>query len=278
MAILKDLEVSIVVNDKPLTEYENDEEQLPNTSTIYIAAVSGAFQVEISCKKTLAQYGGTSLRFALELDGEEIDSVIMCKESKKVHMKGVQKCANGQCTMERYSFSDIDIIEHSSDADTPDLQHIVSKIGVIAIKVQRTKNARLSSKSTNRHSSAGSKLDVQPLSEKLLKGGSLSMRTSLRARETIGSITALQDMCIIPRSPNPVSVGERPVEELTREELIELIKSSHLSIKPEPISQISSGAGVKRERDEEYEEIRASAKSKKLRVNREIEVTNLLDD
>ena len=109
MAILKDLEVSIVVNDKPLTEYENDEEQLPNTSTIYIAAVSGAFQVEISCKKTLAQYGGTSLRFALELDGEEIDSVIMCKESKKVHMKGVQKCANGQCTMERYSFSDIDI-------------------------------------------------------------------------------------------------------------------------------------------------------------------------
>ena len=49
-------------------------------------------------------------------------------------------------------------------------------------------------------------------------------------------------------------------------------------MKPEIKPESTPRSGVKRERDPEYEELMASARSKKTRAKQEIEVIDLLDD
>ena len=111
MAILKKLQVSVAVNDKDLPEYDDDEaEQLPNTVTKYVEAVSGAtFQVHVSSEKKSARYGGTSLSFKVELDGEGISKQHLRGRKTKSEIKGIRKLIDGQWTLERSRFSDIDI-------------------------------------------------------------------------------------------------------------------------------------------------------------------------
>ena len=110
---------------------------------------------------------------------------------------------------------------------------------------------------------------------------------------------ALRAMFIIPRSESPPQPLEsRPIEELTREELIELVSrrpvrspskikfcflkycpnSEQIPIKPETKPEITPSSRMKRERDSECEELMASARAKNSRVKKEIEVIDLLDD
>ncbi|MCJ1390391.1 hypothetical protein MMC18_003250 [Xylographa bjoerkii] len=83
---------------------------------------------------------------------------------------------------------------------------------------------------------------------------------------------ALQDLLIIPR---PLLSYERPVEQLSRRELIEIAKESRRAeIEPEPVTEV----GFKRERSPEYDEILASARDVKVRKIGEQEVIDLTDN
>ena len=80
------------------------------------------------------------------------------------------------------------------------------------------------------------------------------------------------------------------MDELTREELLELLRrrpvvcrsnsrGSQADVKAETIVKKEPEGKWKRERDEEYSEIMASAHVKKLRgENKEVEIVDLLDD
>ncbi|MCJ1435291.1 hypothetical protein MMC27_004663 [Xylographa pallens] len=83
---------------------------------------------------------------------------------------------------------------------------------------------------------------------------------------------ALQDLLIIRRR---LLSYERPVEQLSRRELIEIAKQSReVGIKPEPGTEV----GVKRERSPEYDEILASARDVKIRKIEEQEVIDLEEE
>ena len=110
MAKLKDLEVTIVVMDKTLPEYEdNGEKQPANTVTKYVEAVPGArFEIVISCKKKSLVYGPTGLKLTRELDGENASKGLMYKE-KGICVQGTSNSGNDQSTLERFRFSNIEI-------------------------------------------------------------------------------------------------------------------------------------------------------------------------
>ena len=109
MAILKDIQISVVVNDRDLPEFEDDEEeQLPNTVTKYVEAVSNStFHIKISCLQKPAWYGGTGLCFGVELDGEQVAHPLFRGDQTTSLVKGSSKCINGKWTLQRFKFSDI---------------------------------------------------------------------------------------------------------------------------------------------------------------------------
>lgn len=63
----------------------------------------------------------------------------------------------------------------------------------------------------------------------------------------------LQSLLVIPRSPSPVPLEDRPVEELSRDEMVELLQRQReqLQVKQErpTKSEGQNGKSVKRERD-----------------------------
>ena len=89
-------------------------------------------------------------------------------------------------------------------------------------------------------------------------------------------IEALQDLLLIPRTPSPpreptpLPLEERNIEDLTPEEMRELIRRQRDAIKNEAsIKREGTKAerGIKREHDDEYDEIIRSAVSKKAKTH-----------
>ncbi|KAL9122507.1 MAG: hypothetical protein Q9187_000944 [Circinaria calcarea] len=93
----------------------------------------------------------------------------------------------------------------------------------------------------------------------------------------------LQDLLIIPRPATPVPLEERPKNELTREELLELLNRHPIQFNLNRSAQVKREAlppaRVKRERDIEYDELISTAKTRKVtnRTEKAIEVIDLLD-
>ncbi|MCJ1256978.1 hypothetical protein MMC24_004803 [Lignoscripta atroalba] len=228
MAILKGLEAAVVVNGHELIEYEDDGSDEPgasNTVTKYVEAVSGAeFEVILSSENQINNR----------------------HEDIKAH---------------------------------------VAKLGEILIKARRVKR-RCSVAYSNSKSKVGILESLDVLPEKALKGQALSHRASLGAPQKGAPRTrfhcdyideanspfavfkfkyrsrkALEDTCIIPRSVTPVPLEDRPLDQLTREEAVELLRWR--SVKPETKPLDQTRIRLKRERDPEYDELMASARTTK---------------
>ncbi|MCJ1352080.1 MAG: hypothetical protein MMC33_002064 [Icmadophila ericetorum] len=184
-----------------------------------------------------------------------------------------------------------------------ELKDRVSKIGKIEIGVIRVRNVTIA-QSTWEGPNVKS---LKPVPEKALKGQALSHGTSLGKSETIAPPTyvsceylddvskpylnfefryrsrkALQNMFIIPRSPSPsppLPLEDRPPESLSREELLELVNRRLPAIKREiKVKPGETSRNLKRERDEEYRAVLASARPSKVNRGQKIEVIDLLDD
>ncbi|KAI9874223.1 MAG: hypothetical protein M1830_010050 [Pleopsidium flavum] len=107
---------------------------------------------------------------------------------------------------------------------------------------------------------------------------------SRRKADVFPSSESLQDLRIIPRTPTPVPLEDRPIEELTIEEARELLKRQRErqgSTVSEGKVEIKAERGIKREYedDEEYNALLFSARPNKLaRKLKEGEIINLLED
>ena len=85
----------------------------------------------------------------------------------------------------------------------------------------------------------------------------------------------LQDLLVIPRTPSPpreptpLPLEERNIEDLTPEEMRELLRRQRDAIKNETSvkrEETKAERGIKREHDDEYDEIMRSAVSKKVKT------------
>ena len=120
MAILKGLNVTICVNKKPLQEYaDNDEEQLPDTITKYIEAVSGAkFEVCAQYEPTFESKAPCSgAVFVTLLDGKMVENMPL-EHSKHIgklaYTYGSCSLKQGKWMLERFRFSEILISTRSN--------------------------------------------------------------------------------------------------------------------------------------------------------------------
>ncbi|MCJ1287059.1 hypothetical protein MMC26_006407 [Xylographa opegraphella] len=295
MVILKHIEASVVVDGQSLVEYDEDVDEMSETlgddySVVKcVEAISGAhFKVRLEWDSSrLKRCDG--LQFQVYLDAMSQEGVL----------------CDGQS-------GNLDSFEGSG----------LASIGKIVVSVYRVTNIRKSTNvTTTLNVQTGSSVS-ESIPEKALKGRALSHIISLDPPEKTSAFSwvdcdyvdklrspfvnfefryrsrkALQIEGIIPRSPSPVPLEDRPVESLTREEAIELLArrtvsfpgqffsgplltlGSQAQTKPEIKPEPSTKRRIKRERDPEYDQILASSYvPKKARASQDIEVIDLVDD
>ena len=115
MPILKDLDVVVCVNNIPLKEYvDNDEEQFSNTASRYIEAVSGAefgVRVRFSSGSSISIHEG--IKVVIFLDGEDV-AHRFCRPTgspsgRQYYFDGSSKYEKGKRMKQKFKFSEISI-------------------------------------------------------------------------------------------------------------------------------------------------------------------------
>ncbi|MCJ1399038.1 hypothetical protein MMC11_002240 [Xylographa trunciseda] len=312
MAILKGMWASIAVDGKSLVEYDEDASETSdtlgssNTIVKYVEATSGAhFKIEFGWNLPDPE-GCEGLCHYVNLDGKNMDSAVshFKYDASKSYLDSVRACVSGQWTREKFRFAEIVSDDGQSGSMRSSEASDIAGIGKIVLSVCRIKNIQESTTAPTRFNLQARSTVPAKIPEKALKGRALSHKTSLDPPEKTAAIRtyivdyvdkrdspyvnfefryrsrrALQIEGIIPRSPSPVPLEDRPVESLTREEALELLARRNAQNKPETKGEGSVRPRVKRERDAEVDEILASSYvRKKARGNQVIEVIDLLDD
>lgn len=118
MAILQEyptLQVSIVCDGLALPEFDNDEHEMPGAVTKYIEAKSTAeFAVQFDLYKP---YPVHAMSIQLSIDGKLVRSRIIGNHQYKRRTASVartfdevvSKIADGQCTIQKFCFSELEI-------------------------------------------------------------------------------------------------------------------------------------------------------------------------
>ncbi|KAG9591014.1 hypothetical protein KCU77_g6519, partial [Aureobasidium melanogenum] len=252
MAILDALpgvEVTVVVNDEDLHEYqESDTANREDTVTKYIEAVDGAnFAVKIKVTKDFV-FKGDLLCAPVRIDGTlacyaaiapadvqdgtydyNVDSMRIDDESKR-----------------RLKFEVLETVSED-DPGVSENKERVQNLGRIEICFDHENKLGLGEKSNNYQKPV---VDEGVISEKDVKEKAITHTYSLgeeiesknngivwRTEPVQGakspvatfvfhyrSKAALKELLIIPRTPPPTPLEERPVEELSREEMTELLR------------------------------------------------------
>ncbi|KAI4134668.1 MAG: hypothetical protein LQ347_001340 [Umbilicaria vellea] len=284
MVILRDVEVTVSAKGKRLQEYDDDaEEPSPsNAVTKYIEALTGTdFHIQYTIKPAF-RLKSSGIAVIVTIDGEHMDSMI---HNKYKDLKDLSR----------------DDVVAASD---PDLKKLVSKLGLIKVEVHQV--TYLGRSATSKDDRELRALDTLP--EKSLKGQALSHRASLGPAQRIASLRpadvrykdrsspfavfnfkyrsrkSLQGMLVIPRTPSPVPLEQRPINELTHEEALELLRRRSALVKPEatPAATLKRGhddLDPERKDDKEYVALLASARVQKVaRFQEPVDVIDLLDD
>ncbi|KAK2743603.1 hypothetical protein FQN55_007201 [Onygenales sp. PD_40] len=323
MAVLDHFEVTVKVDRKTAQEYEADEDETqPNKAVKYIESKAGAkFAIRINIKKDYV-FDCDFLGFKLHIDGQRATGGKVQKDrflaSHEYYSYEYYSLALGA---ERYyhagkyyqkAFKFVDaVVSEDSKVVAPNLN-----IGTIQLTIWRKERT---GQRKSRPTSSTSFTPLAVISEKSTKGQAISHAASFAPEEVIqpfnaipcrdldkGPIAAftfkyrskkaLQDLSVIPRSPSPVPPENRPVDELTVEEMRVLIERQRreTSIKNE------HAQAVKRERSDTASSVTHTPQHKKSRGasnlsteegdsdfevtpapnrgRRKIEVISLLDD
>ncbi|KAF2740602.1 hypothetical protein EJ04DRAFT_571938 [Polyplosphaeria fusca] len=221
MAVLEDqpgLEVDVVVDGTTLTEFNSDEDETTvNTITKYIVARSGT-NFEVRCRFTT---------------GRIFKKPNLAHETTTI-MSGARYEEGGHFFLEKFAFSQLDITDNDHTLDCKNLTQTLSALGQLEIRVWWI--------SVGRRGKNREKINVQDIGKKALKGRAVSHNMSLQNREATKafktsnttylekdpfatfvfkyrSTDALKALYIIPRSPTPVALENRPIDVLTPEEM-----------------------------------------------------------
>ncbi|KAH6639649.1 hypothetical protein C7974DRAFT_136189 [Boeremia exigua] len=241
------LVVEISVNGVPLQEYNNaeDEEETPGTVTKYIEAQSGAnFVVGRTVTTGLP---APQFRQQVWLDGKLVHTMA-CRSvtlGEMQHNEGRISAIGGQTVCQKYQFSEMNIVEGSIDRIDKTLLEEIASTGLITVTFHSICNIRSKTSGSTKNPMTVASFDSVP--EKALKGQAKSHQASLSEPEVANPIgwsscdlasetpfatfqfkyrsrAALQTLHILPRTPTPVPLEERPEEDLSTEELCQLVK------------------------------------------------------
>ncbi|KAG9550740.1 hypothetical protein KCU71_g14050, partial [Aureobasidium melanogenum] len=277
MAIIPDVPhvvVDIVVDGHPLPEYldEDDDDSVSPTSIIkYVESVSGShFGIRVNLngmdRKHLKR--GNSVVAEYYLDGQWVAGNVY-RSPVRDHVlsiiPGACRKENGIWIEQKFLFTNLVTSEDvTCNKPRPELQDL----GTIAVKLHY---AHVQG-SPNYHSPDSFKINMpENIHEKHLKGQAISQQVKLGEAVPVGALQTvdsrlleefavfnfryrsrrdLQILCLIPRSPSPIPLEDRPEGDLNREELLELLRRQ----KSRQEEQVVIKQELKRERIEEDED------------------------
>ncbi|KAG9551953.1 hypothetical protein KCU71_g14153, partial [Aureobasidium melanogenum] len=280
MAIIPDVPhvaVDIVVDGLPLPEYldeDDDDSVSPDSTTKYVECVSGShFGIRVNLTgMSLGHLGGGNAVEALYyLDGQYVAGTVHQFPLSRGHAISTRHAAryrDGEIWKEQqFMFADLVTSEDGVfNKPRPELKDL----GTIAVKLYHIQAGKEQVHSQGRNTHSDMMTAHENIHEKHLKGQAISTQAKLGEAVSIGNIPTvktkrlgsgdafavfnfryrsrkdLQISCLIPRSPSPIPLEDRPEGDLTREELLELLrrqKEEQIRIKQE----------LKRERVEDDE-------------------------
>ncbi|TIA03376.1 hypothetical protein D6C82_01908 [Aureobasidium pullulans] len=263
MAILDSLpgvEITVVVDGEDLHEYQDTHKKDgEDTVTSYIEATSGAnFAIRIKISKDII-YKGDRLDFGVTIDGEYVHGSSMTKEclEKIILIEGMPV---SQGHLKKMKFSELKTVAEEYSASSGNDER-VKTLGSICVTVKHRNTTsfvpRIFAKPAETekifsekdikgeamtHSySFGDEIEVTEASVAVVTEpvpglkdiagtylyhyrsqgptDSQSCHSSLLTRSA-----ALKKLLIIPRTPSPIPLEDRPEQELSREELAELLR------------------------------------------------------
>ncbi|KAL8930202.1 MAG: hypothetical protein Q9208_000819 [Pyrenodesmia sp. 3 TL-2023] len=292
MAILGNLRAFVAVNGNRVQEYVDEELEVekenPELAVKYIEAESGAeFTIDVEVTRQTA-FKTENLEIQVHLDGKwaageyVYRSKVLQSNNYVLKIGGATRMVNGSCEFRAFMFSDVRQTNEASKwaLDKRDR----NDLGSITIKAFHVKLGATRSRSSEswEHEDADTNAAVP---EKELKGLAITHLARVFVdgnqcpfavfRFRYCSKKALQSMLLIPRTPSPTPLADRPIDSLSAEEARQLLRQ--YQVRPQEAKrEIKSGSGrmqkaikhewgvkqerpVKRERDEEFEELLASA-------------------
>ncbi|THX13241.1 hypothetical protein D6D13_03755 [Aureobasidium pullulans] len=257
MAIIPDVpyvSVDIAVDGRALPEYldEDDHESLSSNSTIkHVECVSGSkfgIRVDLNGMEPWDLDGGNAVLVYYYLGGNWVDSTVIRFPLTRHHPQSLLRAARYR---EGGTWKQRDFI--FADLKTSKLYHV---------QILETGKEVY-------HDTEKLKIGHENVPEKHLKGQAMSHQTKLGEAVPIGHVSSistrkmgdafavfkfryrshrdLQNLCLIPRSPSPIPLEDRPEESLSREELIELLRRQ----KARQEEQAAIKKELKRERTED---------------------------
>ncbi|KEQ73432.1 hypothetical protein M436DRAFT_46915 [Aureobasidium namibiae CBS 147.97] len=243
--------VDIAVDGNPLPEYldEDDSESItPNSTTKYVECMPGshfAIRINLTNLQHWHLRGGDSVETSYFLDGQRVGGVMLPQpwlSGYAVYSYPAARYMEGGICKERaLMFADLVTSEDRAYAKPrPELNHL----GTITVKLYHSKAGKTDFRDSDNASEAN--VGHENIHEKHLKGQAISTQAKLGEAKPIGRIMTtastrigdafatfnfryrsrkdLQISCLIPRSPSPIPLEDRPEESLTRDELLELCR------------------------------------------------------
>ncbi|KAG9525875.1 hypothetical protein KCU93_g5713, partial [Aureobasidium melanogenum] len=280
MAVLDGLpgvEVTVVVDGKDLHEYQDaDMEDDEGTITKYIEAVDNAnFAIKIKVSKDV-EFKGDFLSFGISLDGSSVRNPVVNSSQVRActHVRIVEGVQVGVQRMRKLKFNALETVTEHGFGLPEDVER-VKNMGKIEVRV-RHKNILKKVPAKYREPNSGNESFI---SEKAIKGQGMTHSYSLdeeiytadsifcRGEPVIGvkdpagmfvfhyrSKASLKDSMIIPRTPSPVPLEDRPEEELTAEEMAQLVRQLK--------AKVANTAAIKREREDDNDNSHARKRAR----------------
>ncbi|KAH0194118.1 hypothetical protein KCU99_g5987, partial [Aureobasidium melanogenum] len=314
MAIIPDVphvSVDIVVDGRPLPEYldEDDEDSISPTSTIkYVECVSGSrfgIRTDLTGFRLGNLEGANAIEILYYLDGRYVAGAVhRFPTNSVVFTRHAARYRDGHIWKERdFMFADLVTSEDGpSSKPRPELKDL----GTITVKIYPVRAGKPKIHSHHRSSRPKMMVAHENIHEKHLKGQAISTQAKLGEAVSIGNISTisterlgdaiavfdfryrsrrdLQTLYLIPRSPSPIPLEDRPEESLNREELLELLRRQ----KARQEEQIQIKQELKRERvedddsDDELVVVSSRPPAKKLKIftdaNTGVDTIDLTDD
>ncbi|KAH0159986.1 hypothetical protein KCU67_g6903, partial [Aureobasidium melanogenum] len=268
MAVLDGLpgvEVTVVVDGQDLHEYQDaDMEDDEDTVTKYIEAVDNAnFAIKIKVSEDV-EFKGDCLSFDISVDGVHIDRPLVSGPISQEVLRVADGVRVGSEHIRKLKFNALEIVDKHGFGLPKDLDR-VKDLGKIKIRVTHQNKIR---QTFNKIYSQPDRGSEEFISEKAIKGHAVTHSYSLD-KETYKPKTsfwdteftaeaknpaakfvfhyrskaALKELMIIPRTPSPVPLEDRPLSELSPEQMAELV----LQLK----AKVANTAAIKRERADE---------------------------
>ncbi|THY50640.1 hypothetical protein D6C97_06964 [Aureobasidium pullulans] len=251
MAILDSLpgvEITVVVDGEDLHEYQDtDMEDEENTVTKYVEAVTDAnFAIKIKGSQEL-EYKGDCLSLDVLVDGLRIERPLIGRERtrKGSYTRLVEGLNVRAGYMRKLRFNTLETVTEHGFGLPEDLER-VKNMGKIEVRLTHENKVKRTEAVYNKV------VDNEGIiSEKAIKGQAMTHSSGFdqESRIALGadmmilckavegvpdpvatfffyykSKTSLKDLMIIPRTPSPVPLEDRPEEELNPEEMAELVR------------------------------------------------------